>query len=71
MISVIKSFLKRFSFQEPQVVLGRWGLDYCTVALHRKVTMTNEDHCGTCGSTILKEQVRKEKDELEWIQYMV
>jgi hypothetical protein len=50
-----KSLFRIFS-HEPVKVLGRWQIDYCSVALHRKVLLNNEDHCGPCGSTGLEKE---------------
>lgn len=46
---------------EPVKVLGRWQIDYCSVALHRKVLLNNEDHCGPCGSA-----ARQEVDDMRF-----
>lgn len=51
------SFLK---FNEPQRVLGRWGVVYCHNAIDQKVTLTNEDHCGSCGSTPISKRLEKQ-----------
>ena len=29
--------------------LGRWNIEYCNIKLNRKIDLSNEDHCGTCG----------------------
>jgi hypothetical protein len=48
---------------DPKKFLGRWNVDYCGKVLHTKVTLANEDHCGTCGSTVISEQRRKYQTE--------
>jgi hypothetical protein len=34
-------------------ILGRWRLESCDVKLSDKVQLSNEDHCGPCGQTLL------------------
>jgi hypothetical protein len=29
--------------------LGRWKIEYCTTTMNRKIDLSNEDHCGSCG----------------------
>ena len=29
--------------------LGRWGLEYNSKKINRKIDWSNEDHCGPCG----------------------
>lgn len=34
-------------------ILGRWHLETCDVKMSTKVQLSNEDHCGPCGQTLL------------------
>lgn len=54
-ISIIKDI---FSKETPKM-LGRWKLDYCVNALNKKISLTNEDHCGPCGQYNIP--IKKEK----------
>jgi hypothetical protein len=48
--------MNRLSFlfkNEPKPFLGRWNVDYCQQTLHTKIMLANEDHCGTCGNSII------------------
>ena len=50
------SKMNRLSFlfkNDPKTVLGRWNVDYCQHTLHTKIMMANEDHCGTCGNSMI------------------
>jgi hypothetical protein len=63
------SFIKRL-LAHTEKPLGRWHIDYCAQALHRKVTMNNEDHCGTCGNTVIQGKLDTD-EEVERIRYML
>jgi hypothetical protein len=73
----VRSILIKFTFSKRPVLLGRWNLDYCPNIVNRKVTFSNEDHCGTCGTymthTLPKIQmnISEEKEQEEMLQYMV
>ena len=47
--------------RDPKKFLGRWNVDYCQDVLHSKIRMANEDHCGTCGNTVITEQLKKHR----------
>lgn len=60
MLYKLKNDLKtKLSSKSPVQQLGRWKLDYCDKKIGNKVNLTNEDHCGPCGSYTLN----REKDE--------
>ncbi len=67
---ILRSLFSKFRYSSPVVSLGRWNLDYCSVILNRKVTMTNEDHCGVCESTVIKEKSER-SEENEFLEFMV
>jgi hypothetical protein len=54
------NFLTRFVTRDLKP-LGRWNVVYCSRAIDTKVTMTNEDHCGSCGSTPVARRLDKQK----------
>ncbi len=56
MFRFLKNTLAKLSFSDTPVLLGRWNLDYCTYAVHRKVTWSNEDHCGVCDIKVAKKE---------------
>jgi len=54
-----------FIIKDPQIYnkinpLGRWNIDYCKKKIDKKVDLSNEDHCGPCGSTIINKEFSKE-----------
>tara|TARA_Y100000992_G_scaffold287196_1_gene239786 strand:+ start:2371 stop:2613 length:243 start_codon:yes stop_codon:yes gene_type:complete len=51
-INYFKRIIKYFK-NEP-IQLGRWGKPNTNVSLQNRVDWANEDHCGPCGSLILK-----------------
>lgn len=59
-ITYFKNILRRLNGEEPPRLLGRWNIDYCKNTLYQKVTMTNEDHCGSCGSTSIQKKIDKQ-----------
>ena len=40
----------RLFCKNPQVLVGRWTIDYDKNIQERKVYLTNMDHCGCCGN---------------------
>ncbi len=67
---ILRSLFSKFRYSEKAVSLGRWNLDYCSVILNKKVTMTNEDHCGVCESTVIREK-SEDSEENEFLKFMV
>lgn len=57
----LKNIAMRFKFKDIQKPLGRWNIDYCNKAINTKVTLTNEDHCGSCGSTAVQKRLSKQE----------
>lgn len=58
--------MNRISFlfkSDPKIYLGRWNIDYCHQTLYTKVMYANEDHCGTCGSTMISRQLHTVKKD--------
>lgn len=53
------NFLTRYANRELKP-LGRWNVVYCPRAIDTKVTHTNEDHCGSCGSTLVERRLEKQ-----------
>lgn len=46
--------LKRLFFvADPPKRIGRWSIVYCIEKIDRKVELSNEDHCGPCGSQLV------------------
>ena len=41
---------------EQKKVLGRWEIDYCNKKINNKVDLSNEDHCGPCGTYSIEKQ---------------
>ena len=37
-------------FVSNKIPLGRWNIEYCNKKINRKVDLSNEDHCGPCGT---------------------
>ena len=48
--------------KNPQVLIGRWTIDYDKNIQERKVYLTNMDHCGCC------ENIKKKKDKIKLIE---
>lgn len=65
MKSVILNILKKIKVKDTAKPLGRWNIDYCKNKINRKIELSNEDHCGTCGqyinSKLYNSESRKEK----------
>ncbi len=71
MYNTFQTIISRLKNADKGILLGRWKLDYCTTILQRKVTMTNEDHCGICENSIIQENRRKRKEEEKIFQSMI
>jgi hypothetical protein len=41
---------KRLMLKEPKKILGRWNIETCKKRVDKKVDLSNEDHCGPCGT---------------------
>lgn len=54
MISLIKKNIRHL-FKDDVKPLGRWSLVY-DEKINRKADLSNEDHCGPCGTYILQQQ---------------
>lgn len=52
MRSIIVNILKKFQFKDTAKPLGRWHIEYCKDKINRKIELSNEDHCGSCGQYI-------------------
>ena len=46
----VKRIINRLIMSYQPVQLGRWSIEYCPKILDNRVKLTNEDHCGTCGT---------------------
>ena len=53
----ISSLQRKLCTQKPEIVNGRWNLDYEQNIQDRKVYLTNMDHCGCCENGKAKKQV--------------
>ncbi len=51
-MKALLEFIKKLNPQEVAKPLGRWNIEYCKRKLNRKIELSNEDHCGTCGQYI-------------------
>ena len=51
---MLSIFRKIFRQKVEPKVLGRWGLVYDN-KLARKADLSNEDHCGPCGTYVLQQ----------------
>ena len=69
LLSFLRSFVTRLVVREqPNVILGRWSLQYDQRIIDYKVIQANEDHCGCCAivatvSVHNKVNVDEKKDE--------
>ena len=62
----ILRFFKKFAVSEQKVLLGRWGINSCQNKINTKVDRSNEDHCGPCSYTPIKDNIKNEsKDEIK------
>jgi hypothetical protein len=62
LISTLKSYIVR---KEQTTALGRWNIDYCKKKMATKIDFSNEDHCGTCGSSsFIRAQAKRDAEEL-------
>ena len=69
----LTKFLRTFQRRsEPKIVLGRWRIEQCEKTISYKVQLTNEDHCGTCGTYVFekREPILKKEEENDDEQYM-
>ena len=48
--ATLKALVRRGSLHN--TTLGRWKIDYNPDTTGRKVDLSNEDHCGTCGEYV-------------------
>lgn len=46
LVRFVENIVKRDTVEKP---IGRWFRDSCEKRIARKVDLSNEDHCGTCG----------------------
>ena len=49
--------LNRIIWEEKKV-LGRWNIDYCAKKVDSKIDLSNEDHCGPCGTYGLNKKIQ-------------
>ena len=49
-LATLKALVRRGNLQN--TILGRWKIDYNPDRTGRKVDLSNEDHCGTCGEYV-------------------
>ncbi len=57
MKKIIGLFQRKFFIPKPEIVKGRWNLDYEKNIQDRKVYLTNMDHCGCCENVKTRKQV--------------
>ena len=50
-----------FKPKEMSKPLGRWNND-CNIKTNQKIDFSNEDHCGPCGNTLLKDKIKDMKE---------
>ena len=55
MKNIIQQIMKK-----DKKVLGRWNMEYCDKKINKKVDLSNEDHCGSCGQYLLDQNKIKE-----------
>lgn len=66
LISTLKSYIAR---NEQTKALGRWNIDYCKKKMATKIDYSNEDHCGTCGSSsFVRAQAKRDAEEQNTIK---
>lgn len=53
----ILRFFNIFKVIEQKVPLGRWGINTCQNKINTKVDRSNEDHCGPCSYTPIKDNI--------------
>lgn len=58
-MNIFRFFTKIIS-NEPRLKLGRWAITYCPNNIENAVKLTNEDHCGTCGSYKQEDKIKQE-----------
>ncbi len=68
MLSLLRSFVTRLVVrQQPNVILGRWALQYDQRIIDYKVFQANEDHCGCCATVSLDNKVNMYEKEDEYL----
>ncbi len=48
-MNFITKLIKKFVPNQIPIPNGRWKVEYCNIAINKKIDMANEDHCGPCG----------------------
>jgi len=46
---VSRLYVRYIKFDSAEKPIGRWFRDQCDIKIGRKVDLSNEDHCGSCG----------------------
>lgn len=44
--------------------LGRWNIESCDKKLNHKIDLSNEDHCGPCGTYAASASVSNQKQDI-------
>lgn len=57
--------LSKLLKKQVKVALGRWNIDYCPNKIAIKVLNANEDHCGSCRSTPIPLELKKENNFID------
>ncbi len=53
-MKVLSNLIRNIGKKEVIPSLGRWNIDNCTRKINKKIDLSNEDHCGPCGTYILE-----------------
>jgi len=61
----IVNIINKFFPKEISKPLGRWKIENCNKQLNKKIDLSNEDHCGTCGEYALSKINEDKKCILE------
>jgi hypothetical protein len=56
----IVNIINKFFQKEISKPLGRWKIENCNKQLNKKIDLSNEDHCGSCGEYALS-KIKKDK----------
>lgn len=68
MLSLLRSFVTRLVVrQQPNVILGRWAIQYDQRIIDYKVIQANEDHCGCCATVSVHNKVNVYEREDEYL----
>jgi hypothetical protein len=59
-MTLFAKLLERFSRKESKV-LGRWAVESCNKKINSKIDWSNTDHCGPCGTEIVKHTIYSKK----------